>query len=576
MSKKIDDLIQSIEEKHLSKGKEHGNSWIEKLKWLKIGRALAFLSGHKTAAAGIVSAGVLAFSLGFYILGKDYFTKRQAFPIRHVIYQSEETVFFSGGEKDSDSRNVDRKSETVIKEGNIETKIGELLGLFKVRLSDEAVIYEWEDANKVRIAYAHEKHEKLQAGLRFGGTIDFSEQFAKIIGKEDAFITYSFTPERGHRNSQLNVILDKDKNRTFVNELVTYRTFGIGWLWGTNFRAKTELNEFPQSQKNQAQFKKLSELITLYNNETVSLKERESIVRKMMEIEEQLDKTPIMVSYEDGIFDILPQESTTYLFSNPSVKGQPKGQKIKNTKLHKGEYPTLASISDLRLLKVHNPNGDIIRMRVENFWHLWPGNWWFLNKIKLGTPPNILKPFAHYNNGGYEITDSRGTIAKISIEDFILHFGNDVLYKYYLDKDGNGKIDEEKELIGQVLYRVSQDEGQTIEKEIGKGREKKDITKRFIYTFMAGHDFGRRFEEFYLSNTIESFIVNELNRGFGKHSDLGWINNQRSNILLINSRTVPNLGRALTPESSLVAKYDIIALLRAAGRNYIEKYVSDK
>ena len=190
-----------------------------------------------------------------------------------------------------------------------------------------------------------------------------------------------------------------------------------------------------------------------------------------------------------------------------------------------------------------------------------------LNKITLGDHPNIIKPFARVNNGGYILRDSKGDIAKIVIEDFILHYGDDLVYRYYLDKDGNGRLTD-NELISRVLCRVSHDQ-----KELAEG-DNKDRTQRFMYTFMAGTDWEKRREEFYLCNTIESFIVNELNRGFGKHSVIGWINNQRSNILLLEDRTLRNMGRALTPESAMVAKYDIVALLKAAKRDYINQFVS--
>jgi hypothetical protein len=131
-------------------------------------------------------------------------------------------------------------------------------------------------------------------------------------------------------------------------------------------------------------------------------------------------------------------------------------------------------------------------------------------------------------------------------------------------------------LIGQVLYRTSWDEGESLGRTIGLGKSKRDVSKRFIYSFMAGNDWQKREEEFYLCNAIETFMVNELHRGFGKHSDLGWIHAHRSNILLLETRSVPNLGRAITPESTIVAKYDLINLFRAAGRDYVNNYIVDE
>ncbi|MBI5390002.1 hypothetical protein HZB02_00760 [Candidatus Woesearchaeota archaeon] len=216
----------------------------------------------------------------------------------------------------------------------------------------------------------------------------------------------------------------------------------------------------------------------------------------------------------------------------------------------------------------------MLKLRAENHWDLFPGYWWPLQNVEIGTSPNIWRPFDHYNNGGYSIEDAKGKIAEVKIQDFFLHYGDDVLFTYLLDKNGDGTLDTSTEVIGRVLRRVSHDEHADLEPIIGEGQAKKDITRRYTYTFMAGSDWERRAVEFYLCDAMESFMVNEINRGFGKHSDLGWVNFHRSNILLLENPTVPNLGRALTTESSSVAKYDIVALLRAAGRDYMEPYLS--
>ncbi|MBI1970025.1 hypothetical protein HYS48_04995, partial [Candidatus Woesearchaeota archaeon] len=409
------------------------------------------------------------------------------------------------------------------------------------------------------------------------------EQYAEIIGQPGKYITYSFFPERGVRNIQLNVLVDEQGNRHKMNEMVVFRSIPLGWMFGERFKDQTELNAFADTPKNKQLLEELLKTIDTYDTmkpEPGTRKTREKMIEKMLSILERVERTPVYVSHEDGVIDWLPQESTTYLFANPS-----RGKRIKATVRNNETtavqqplpvYPSHEYLSRMHPLAIQNPNGDIVRIRIENSWDLWPGNYWGLNRFRLGKHPNTMKPFEHYNNGAYTIHDDHGVIAQVVFRDLLWSYGEDVVYLYFLDKNGDGKIDREKELIGQVLYRISQDEITDLEPVIGRGMEKKDVTQRYVYTFMAGHDGERRHEEFYLCNAIESFITNELNRGFGQHSVLGYVNNQRSNILFLENRSMANLGRALSPESSLVAKYDIVALLRAAGRTYIERYVQEE
>lgn len=583
-----DDLTDRINEKYFGKSISKKKEKKKKSKLYNAFSGIArksldttvdFLTGHKKAV-GITSLGVITVAIIFYFLGMDYLTKRQPYPIRNVLYHVQNTVSYSGGEKEQNARTTDRQNTSMIYSGSTDitdaTRLGDLLGKFVSVESDEQMQYDLENQDKTRIAYAIKKHEAIQSGLRIRGTINYKEQNAGIVGESKHFVTYSFIPERGTKHIRLNVLVDENDNRTLVNELVMSRTLGIGTFFGEKFRSNTKLNEFTETNENKQLIEELFKTIDAYNiPRELSKKEREDLVNKMIGIEKKLQKLPIYASFEDGLFDILPQESSTYLFSNPSLKQRishlfsSSDQTISNT----SEYPTRDYIANPKPISIKNPEKDIIKIRVENHWDLWPGSYWLLNRLNIGSHPNIMKPFAHYNNGGYTIKDNIGDIAKVNFKDFILHYGDDVLYQYFLDKNADGKINKNTELIGQVLYRRSQDEREDLETEIGQGKEKKDITRRFIYTFMAGNDWEKRHEEFYLCNTIESFIANELNRGFGKHSFLGWINNQRSSILLLENPSTENLSRALTPESTIVAKYDVVALFRAAGRDYVNKYI---
>jgi len=585
MPEDIGELVKRMEEKY--PGGSSANSQKKTGFLKKISSSVGdFLLDHKLSVglAGLVVAGGLA--LG-YVLVSEYLIERKNYPTRNVLFEASETIRLANVDLKRSGSKFDRKSETNIYRGSPDgAKVsGDILGKVRINKNDQITNLEMDDTTKIRTAAASTKRENIQAGASPWGAMDLTEINAEIVGEPERLVTYYFTPKRGLRNIQLNMLVDKTGNTKFVNELITYRTIGLGFLWGTKYRSQTDLNEFADTERNKTMFAELKGTISEYNKPGLSTDEREDLVTKILEITGNLDKTPIYSSLEDGLFDWLPQESTTYLFGNFNFGERlgaylPNGNKaqIKNPV---PESPSLDSISRFDPLCIQNEKRDVLRLRVENQWDLWPGDYWLLNNISFGDPPHVIRPFAHRNNGGYTIEDSKGIIAKIEIKDFWLHYGDDLLYSYFLDKNGDGKIDREKELIGQVLFRVSGDSAAISSRGEISGDVKKDVN--FIYTFMAGYGTGKGFkadhethmQDFYLANTIESFIVNEINRGFGKHSDLGFINSQRSNILFKTNKTLPNFARALTAESTLVAKYDIVSLLKAAGRGeYVTPYTS--
>jgi hypothetical protein len=212
-----------------------------------------------------------------------------------------------------------------------------------------------------------------------------------------------------------------------------------------------------------------------------------------------------------------------------------------------------------------------IRLRVENKWDLFPGWYPGLRNIHFGKGENIIYPFDKYNNGGYIIKDQYGEIAKIAIHDFFLYYGQDVLYQYYLDLNGDGTLGSE-ELIGAVLCRTTHDERMNLEKLVGMGKPKADVTFTIHYSFMApDSDLQKGMDYFKLCAYIESMMPDQVNRGFGKHSYLGYINDQRSDIMLFKNLTIEEMSRALTQESTLVARYDIVKALIAAKRPYAQQ-----
>lgn len=567
-------IIERITNKHLRHVPESGTELSRKDKMRQQFQAfLRYLIFHKKAVFAFLLILTIALVVVFALL-EDYLTKRQAYPIRHVLFQCSETVSFARNVKSNQDRFWERDSRTIIQQGNGDgTKLGDILGIHKFETTDEGGQYQLEDKDKTRIAYAVTKVEPVQAGLSFRGTLDFRETYAELLGGKERYIIYHFLPERGEKNIQVNVYQDKVGNKHLVNKLTTYRSVPLGVIWGTKFRAGTALDGFLDTPENQAKQTRLLDTVDRYQtSKDISSETRQALVEEMLNTIESMQTDSIYISYEDGVFDYIPQESSTYLFSRPELSARVFADLAKMDL----DSPSDTKTDISKPFAINNKNNDVVHLRVERLVDLWPGNYALMNKLAIGESPNVVRPFAHSNNGGYEIRDDRGVIARIKIEDFILQYGDDLVYHYYLDKNGDGVIDEDSELIGKVLYRVNNDERSLVKLQDNDPSNDSDITQHFSYSFMAGSSWKSRKEDFYLCNTVESFIVNEINRGFGTFSDLGWINNQRSNIRLLENRNLGNLARAMSPESALVAKRDIVALLRAAKRSYVNKYIAQK
>lgn len=567
-----------------------------------------FASNHpKTIGVGL--AAIIASTIGIYTMYFDFITKRQAYPIRDVLFHCQEKVEFTLGDRKEASKHSDRNSESIISRNEEGGRIGEILGISKFDVVSKGVTdelhYQLENPSKTRIAFAQERSEPVQSGLSVRGNINFKELDAELVGRPERYIRYSFIPERGTLDIQVNMLVDAKKHRRLINEQITTREGILGFFFGDHYRASTQLVEFSRTPANEKRFKKFLSALDAYNyTKDTTPGQREAYIDAMINLLSRADIMPIYTSHEDGLFKIFPTESSTYLFSDPSsihrfsrffgantfespfesqdpsrktTTGNPSAGKILvGKKISHHQSPSLReALAHPSLSTISNPNKEYPRIRVENEWDFFPGWIPFLEGFTVGKEPNTIKPFAHHNNGGYRIEDSRGVIAKVEIVDFLLHYGDSVLYHYYLDKNGDGVIDEKTECIGKVLFRTTQHDHSAdpdASAEQAKGG-RRSIAQRRLYTFMAGSNPKTGLDDFYLCNTIESFMANEVNRGFGQHSNLGDINNQRSSILLLLEPNLYNLGRALTVESSIVAAHDIRQLLFASHRDYIERYI---
>ncbi len=554
MPEELDDLIQRIQGKHLGETAPEKQSRQRKpSKWRtrlfeRIGDALV---AHKK----LVLIGVLviaAMLTGLFVLTADYLTKRQNYPERNVLFRSTSVVYIAGGSEEKGTKDVDQQIETEVYEGGVESKVGTISFTTQREIRDDIEYFNVYNTKEMRVASATRKPEIVQAGLRIGGSLNFKEQLAEIIASDDtkapqSYHVYKFVPERGAQEMEVTIVEKPDGTTRLDNRMIERRGFLLGWRYGKEYRDGTFLEAYTPTPENEKRVQQFQEYIRILDSQQTSDRAtREQTIKDAMRLSEEIETAPIYMTYEDGFFDLLPQESTIYLAHKPAWF-----ERVRDAFL--GTSPN-------------------IRLRVENSWDLFPGRYPLLRNVRLGRGENAVYPFDKYNNGGYTIKDRYGDLARIEIEDFILFYGQDLLYSYYVDLNGDGTLDKETELIGTVLCRTTHDERMDLEKLVGKGKPKTDVTFSMQYSFMSPlPELKQGLEYFKLCGYIESLMPDQVNRGFGKHSLLGYINEQRSDIMLFNDLSVENMSRALTQESTLVAKYDIVKALIAAKRPYAQK-----
>jgi hypothetical protein len=512
----------------------------------------------KTGLMDIVKYGLIALSIlsiPTFFLFKDFVTKRQNYPERNVLFRSSNTTYLAGVRGKEETKHVDEESINKFYSGGAgESKVGTYLMETTREERGDIEYYNMDNSQKIRIASATQKPEEFQAGLRIGGSLNFREQFAEIVlgSKSKAaqkYMVYKFAPERGFKEKDVDVIENEDSSREMVNRLTEYRTFPLGWIFGKNlYRAGTSLENYIDTTENQLLFREfLNKVKVLDSTEAVNKSKREKLAYEIIDLEEKIKHKTTYSTFEDGLFKIFPQGGTLYLGENPKFLERAKNFWGFGRDKHK-------------------------RIVVKNHWDLWPGFYPFINGLSFGSGDNRLYPFDKYNNGGYTLVDKFGKLCEIDIKDFIMFYGQDVLYSYYLDLNGDGKLDRKNEMIGKVICRTTHDERMEL-KKLSQGKTPaSDLTLTINYSFMApDKDTEKGMKYFKLCAYMESMIPDQIHRGFGKHSLMGFINDQRSDLMLFNELNLQNMSRALTQESTLVAEYDIIRVLNAAKRPYAEE-----
>ena len=368
----------------------------------------------------------------------------------------------------------------------------------------------------------------------------------------EQYITDKFIPYRALEDREITSLI-RNGQRHLVTRLTDRRQWGMGYLFGREYRGGTFVEHYRPETTSVGRSAEVEaiRLMRRLTTEDLNQDERREIFWQIYEEQEKIPVLPVLTTFEDGIFDWLPQESTCFL----------------------GVHPGRME----RILRAYCLGGDDIRYRVQNNWDLFPGNWIPpINRFHIGSDRDIWFPFNKYNNGGYDITDEFGTVARIDFQDFWWHYGSDVVYNYFADLNGDGQIAhgvrDNPELIGRVLVKPDQDVPIDLEEVIGTGHGPQDVTQsmNFVYMGTTGHlETDMRY--FDLCNYVETMMPDQIHRGYSRHSYLGWVNEVRADIQLFNHPNWDNMSRSLTEESVLPAPHDIVRLLIATGRPYAEQ-----
>jgi len=560
MTEPIDEIIARINRR--SSRREHTASSEKQQSGLLrriAGSMTGFFTRHtkvvtRIFAGFIIVIGVMVLML--YLLFAESIQKRQHFPERNVLFRSANVTYVAGSTESRGSPDLDRESIYKVYEGTGESKVGTYLFETTRETRGEVETYNLDNSQKIRTISAVRKPELVQAGISISGGIAFREEIAEIIlpdGKSrQKYMLYKFIPDRATHETEMTFTEDETGKRHLESRIVDMRYGPHGWLWGKEFRKGTKLYAYDSTRQDSLIADSIvRDVRVLDDAKSSDAKIRVALIKDILRLDDRMPVLPIYTTFEDGIFDWLPQGSTMYL--------------------GRDRIPLLKRWKNRWMLS----RGDAMVIRIQNHWDLWPGYYPLLSAIKFGGNKNAVYPFNKYNNGGYTLRDRYGDIARIDIHDFILKYGQDVLYEYFLDLNGNGTIDKAHECIGKVLCSISQDEVVDIEKEIAQGKSKRDITMTLSFSFMAPDaDLAKGIQYFYLCGYIESCIPDQIHRGYGKHSYLGYIKQQRCDVMLFRDLNasreinIRNISRVLTQESALVAKYDIVKVLEAAKRKY--------
>lgn len=238
--------------------------------------------------------------------------------------------------------------------------------------------------------------------------------------------------------------------------------------------------------------------------------------------EQEGDRSKLIFhSSETGLFGIMPQGSNFYMFK---------------------EIPGYIE-SAVNYFSGVKDTSEVYAFKISQYWDAFP--WRILN-------------------GGYVLSDSKGAIAKIAFEDFWFNYADDCVYWYYLDLNGDGKIDDTTEVIGKVLFSKTESKAAS---EAGA----KDASYTINYSFMAGYNMKNAMNEFVLCGDIEAMMPDQIFDGFGQHSYLGLVEEKRDDIMLYLDKTVENLDRAIKEDDTLGFKTSILRMLLYAKRPYVSE-----
>ncbi len=461
------------------------------------------------AALGVILFGGTIAGLFLYF----YITSRLSYPERNVLYRVNESVTQS---INSARYHFDRSSQASISEGGLlggesmqagenDIRIKAIMCKSKRREKGDIDEYELLNTTYQKVAQASTKSEKSRDIFDISRS-NYIQNVAGLINAQTAteeikLITLENAPEIASSVDADTYIFDAKTQKPSWRYRLTDKRRYFGLL-GDKYRYSTLLYE----QKDA-------------NGSGAGMQSSGAKNSSANEKNKNLDL--IYHSSETGLFGIMPQGSRLYLF-----------QEIPCFTRRVYDYFNAAETGE-----------SVYTFKISQFWDAFP--WRFMN-------------------GGYILSDKHGKIAMIKFEDFWFHYADDVVYHYYLDLDGDGEINETTEIIGKVLFSMTES-GTPQDKTEG------DINYTINYSFMAGRDPQNAANDFILCGDIEAMMPDQIFDGFGQHSFLGFIEEKRDDIMLYLDRSTENLDRAIKEDDTLGFKTSLLRLLLYSRRPYLSK-----
>ncbi len=477
--------------------------------------------GRSTRRAGrIVGLCLLALLIGVgFLLVRAFLESRWTLPETSITARIEEDLFYNVtyNESSSDIENINYGTDEIIHQGNPATGVEGVQGVVERNQTENRVNYQLKDKRDILVATSTEVQVANRPLFDKTAIVAHLEQSFLVgpadSGRQRAYTSYEVRGKRLHAQTTTTLVAEGASNR-LANTLFEYSEV---WGWfGDRARAGSKLVEYSRRLPEAKLARFVSEHRAWHDQQ----------------------KTRLANPFRETLKALAPHERPIFT----TDEGWP------------GPWWQLDLLPQGINLDLHADRDGKTNHRVRISWDktgLFPWRWL---------------------NGGYIARDSVGELFRIRIRDHWLHFKNQLEYLYFLDLDGNGKIDRELELIGQVNYLPADSPLKESFKRKGDvvlTRERtEEFTRNKTYVFRVGADPERSMEDFWLCDAIEKMIPDAINKGFARDSHLAYIERARDDFILTHELTPAALHSAVNQEDALAWKAAVVKLLETTQRPY--------